>query len=177
MYLALLLAEREDRANQQEALRIGQDILRSIGEQSYYSGLALCAISSVHSAAGNLVEAEKAATDALAILRHTQSSAPLGFVALGRALLAGRRADEAVRLASEGVALVETLGGTGGSEIPLRLVLWEALTMQGSQEQAAQAQAELDRQIQLRVQQIPDPVRRASFLERVQRRSGRGLLF
>ena len=176
--LAFLRAERRhEEAAQQEAEQLAKGILSATGEGSYYRGAAYCVLAAVHCAAGSLVQAEAFAHQAIAILRATQSSAPLAFIALGRVLIAAGRADDAVRFASEGVALVDSLGGSGGSEVPLRLVHLQALKLQGNAEQVKHAQAVLDHQLQIRAAQIPNPERRDSFLVRHLASSGALPLF
>jgi tetratricopeptide (TPR) repeat protein len=166
MFLAMLLAEREDVAARLEAERLASSVLHSIGEHSYYAAFALVAQAGCAFAAGDVAKAEDQANRALTILRPLRSSAPLGFLSLGRVLLFSGRAPEAVTLLEEGIALIDSQNGTGGSELPLRLLWVAALQAIGDSERAAKAQAELQRQIVLREADLATPEPRASFLAR-----------
>lgn len=170
MYLALLLAERgEDAA---EARQLCHAIFQTVGEDSYYGGVTHCALAAVHSAAGAWEQARASADKALRVLRPTRSSAPLGYLAVARARLLSGSPAAAAQAAAEGVAAVEAIGGSGGSEVPLRLALVHALRASGTPAQAEAAQRELDHQIELRAAQIPPPELRASFLARIRGDSG-----
>ena len=171
MYLTLLLAESRDEAAQNEAMQLARDILGTLGEESYYSGIVHCALAALHSAAGRLDEAEAVARKAVKTLGPTRSSAPLAFIALTQVLLRAGRPAEAAQVAGEGVRLAESLGGSGGSEVPLRRALVQSLRACGAA-QAESAQVELALQITSQAAQIPDPALRASFLARVEATSG-----
>jgi tetratricopeptide (TPR) repeat protein len=166
MFLAMLLAERDDAASRLEAEKLASNVLHSIGEQSYYAAFALVALAGCALAVGDVAKAEDYANRALTILRPLRSSAPLGFLSLGRVLVFSGRAPEAVTLLEEGIALIDSQNGTGGSELPLRLLWVAALQAVGDTGRATQAQAELQRQIALREADLSIPEPRASFLAR-----------
>ena len=167
MYLALTLAERREHAASAEAEQLANTILRTIGEGSYYSGVAYCTLAAVRSTEGDLVQAEKHGRRAIEILRATQSSAPLAYIALGRVLLQSGRAAEAAEVAGDGLQLAAAIGGSGGSEIPLRMVQVEALRLLGDTARLATAQAEFEAQLALRASEIEDSELRASYLARI----------
>jgi len=171
MYLANVLSERSDAAGREEARQIAHSILKAIGEASYYSGLAYCALAAVNRADGNLAQAEADARKALGILRYVASHAPLAFIALSQVLLAAGRIDEAVQTATEGMGVVKALGGTGGSEVPLRMTYIAALRAQNNLEAVEREEQELRRQIELRIQDFADPSLRDSYLARIERHS------
>ena len=98
-------------------------------------------------------------------------------IALGRLLLASGRSAEAARIAAEGVEVIAPLRGINASEIPLRLLLVEALRAAGEAERAATEQQQLSQLIALRAQEIPDPALRDQYLARVELRSGAAPLF
>jgi len=177
MYLALLLAERPDPAARSEAKQLAQSTLKAIGESSYYSGIAYCALAAVYRAEGNLTQAEEVAQKAVATLRGIASNAPLAFIALGRLLLSSGRNAEAARVAAEGVEAMGPLRGVNASEVPLRMLLVESLRAAGDAERAAKEQEQLSQLIALRAQEIPDPVLRDKYLARVEMRSGAAPLF
>ena len=166
MFLSMLLAEREDAVSRLEAEKLANSVLHSIGEQSYYAAFALVALAGCAFAVGDVVKAEDLANRALTILRPLRSSAPLGFLSLGRVLLFSGRVSEAVTLLEEGIALIDSQNGTGGSEIPLRLLWVTALQAAGDTARATQAAADLLRQIALREADLSIPEPRASFLAR-----------
>ncbi len=176
MYLALLLAERREPEAQTEAQQLTQAIFKTIGEQSYYSGIAHCALAAIHGAAGDHEAAVASGHKALAALLPTRSSAPLGYVALARALLLSGQPAKACKLAEEGIKLAESIGGSGGSEVPLRLVQVQSLQANGALPQAGAAarppadavaaKAELEHQIALRAADITDSELRLGYLSR-----------
>lgn len=169
MYLALVLCERQEEAAWKEAQRLAEGILNTIGDSSYYSGFANCALAAVHCANQDWAQAEDRARKALEILRPTQSSAPLGFIALGRVYLLSGRPEEAVRILGECVELMSSLGGGGGSEVPTRMALVAALHAAQRPEEAAQAEAELNRTISLCLQEISDSGARDSYRTRLEK--------
>lgn len=177
MYLALLLAERSDPAARAEAKQLALSTLSSIGESSYYSGIAYCALAAVYRAEGALAQAEEVAVKALATLRGIASNAPLAFIALGRLLLSAGRSAEAASLAAEGLAQIAPLPNVNAAEIPLRVLLVAALRATGEQARSAQEQGHLDQVIALRAQEIPDLALRNQYLARVQMRTGVAPLF
>jgi tetratricopeptide (TPR) repeat protein len=172
MYLCNLLCERPDSAGRDEAKRIAHEILAAIGGNSYYSGLAYCALSAAHRMDQDLGPAEEFANKALAVLRYIPSNAPLAYTALARAYLAGGRSEEAVRVAHEGMEMVKAIGGTGGSELPLRLAFIDALRAHGEQDRLQREQQELDRHVAERAKEIPDPAMRDKYLARASMRGG-----
>jgi tetratricopeptide (TPR) repeat protein len=103
MYLALVLAERGDAEARAEARQLAQSILRTIGERSYYSGIAYCVLAAVERVEDPAL-AEQHAIRAVEILSATTSSAPLGYIALANVLLSAGRADAAAKEAERGCA-------------------------------------------------------------------------
>ena len=177
MLNALLLAERTDPAAQQEAERLAFSVLNSIGSHSYYAAFAQCALAGHYYAAGDRVKAETEARLALAILKPLRSSAPVAYLSLGRVLLLNGQVAEAIAVIAEGIELIDSLHGTGGSEIPLRLLWVDALRTLGDETRAAEALAELNRQLQPLLSDIADPAQRTTFLQRHSLENARRMLF
>lgn len=177
MFYALSLAERTDPSSLREARRLAQGIVDRIGAQSYYSGFAACILSACDVAEGKMTEAEAASRRALAILKPLRSSAPIAYLSLGRTLLIAGRTAEAVEILAEGIALVDSLRGSGGSELPLRLLFCDALRSGGEMHRLRAAQRILTEQIAMRVVDIPSHELRDSYLERHSEANARKLLF
>lgn len=177
MFLALVLAEREDATAQQESERLAQSVIHSIGEQSYYAAFAFAAHSGCLLARRDIPQAEERARRALAILKPLRSSAPLGYLALGRVLLVSGRVQEAIEVLEEGIALIDSLHGTGGSELPIRLLLWDALETIGNKQRAAQAEAEYTKQLEQRALDISTLDLQVAFRERYARKNARRILY
>ena len=177
MLYALLLAERNDPAAQQEAERLAFSVLNSIGNHSYYAAFAQCALAAHFYELGDRVKAETEARLALGILKPLRSSAPVAYLSVGRVLLQNGQVAEAVAVIAEGIELIDSLHGTGGSEIPLRLLWVDALRTLGDETRAAPALAELNRQLQQRLSDIADPAQRTTFLQRHSLENARRMLF
>ncbi|MFO0572466.1 MAG: hypothetical protein U1A78_00565 [Polyangia bacterium] len=176
MYLALILAERGDAEALAEARQLALAILRTIGERSYYSGVAYCALAAVERA-GNQALAEQHATRAIEILSATMSSAPLGYIALANVHFAAGHIDAAARAAERGLKLCASIGGGGSAEVPLRVLHVAALRQLTDREALAAAETELEGQLARRAADIEDAELRASYLARLQDHARSPLLF
>lgn len=177
MYLALLLAESKNPAVLAEAKLLAQSILKTIGETSYYSGVAFCTLAAVYHAEGNEAAAADIAARAIETLRRIPANAPLAFIARSRLLLASGQFAEAAKIAEEGVAVVEAQQEASGSEVPLRQLFVRALRAAGQHERAAREEQELRRQLGLRLKEIADPAFRDGYLARIEMRNGIEPLF
>ncbi len=171
MYLALLLSERKDPAALAEAKQLTHSILKTIGETSYYSGVAFCALAGIYHTEGNQAAADEVTLKALATLRRITANAPLAFIARTRLLLTQGNFAEAVQVAAEGVAVVDAQAEASGSEVPLRGLYVQALRAAGEHDRADREEATLQRQIALRAQEIADPELRDGYLARIEMRN------
>src|SRR5262249_35600009 len=107
-------------------------------------------------------------------------SAPLfalsATATLARALIAEGRVADAVRVAHEGLAVIEEFGGAGYREVDMRLAACEVLFAAGDRERARAELCEALDQIRIRTEDIEDPGWRRSYLTRnVENRRARAL--
>jgi eukaryotic-like serine/threonine-protein kinase len=118
-------------------------------------------------ASGDAQGAEMEARVALDILSIMPVLQPAHLPTLIYALLRQGRLVEAQEVAKNGVALVDSLGGTGSTEVALRLAAAEADHAAGDTASAESALRETLRQIQIRADNIPEPQARERFLTEV----------
>ncbi len=124
----------------------------------------------IHVAAGDVVRAEAAARAALDVaidapvlpLNQAESLAILARVLLAQGLPA-----RALGLATEGLVLLEQLGGIDDGDALIRLTHAEALAAAGEDDAARAAIAHAQARLEERAARIADPAWRAGFLERV----------
>jgi eukaryotic-like serine/threonine-protein kinase len=106
----------------------------------------------------------RASQDALSNMPVLQ---PAHLPTLIYALLRQGRLVEAQEVARKGVQLIDSLGGTGSTEVALRLAAAEADHAAGDTASATSALRETLRQIQIRADHIPDALARERFLTQV----------
>jgi tetratricopeptide (TPR) repeat protein len=172
---ALVLAERDHPQAHRDAESMAQRVLASASNLTIYAGLAHAVMSSLHLRTHRHAQAEESARKSLDALRPQKSSAAIGFIALSRALDAAGKTEAALTVVREGIALLDSLDGPSGSELPLRFLLVDLLQQQGDPLAARAAQQVLERHIQLRLANISQPAVRTAFLQR--HRPLRKLLF
>ncbi len=130
-------------------------------------GAALEYLALIHLAAGDVVEAERAAREAVRVA-SVAPALPLNqaesWAILARALLAQALAEEALDVADRGLALLERLGGIDDGESIIRLTHAEALAAAGRQREAHEALARARQRVLERAARIGDPELRAGFL-------------
>ena len=168
MYLALVLAECRDATLHAEAKQLAQQILAAIGEASYYSGIAHCALAAVYKVEGNLRQAADDANKAMETLRRIPSNAPLAFIAQSQVLLATGRPAEAARVAAEGLEQISSFHVLNSSDVSLRRLLVDALRQADEQERCLVEQTALEQLIAQRVDEIVEPELRSCYLARLQ---------
>jgi eukaryotic-like serine/threonine-protein kinase len=166
IYLALLLMERGDPASLDEVHELATAVTTTI-PNTYYAGLAHCALAEEQVARGALEAAEVEARSALRTLQVAAPLRPLADAVLGRVLMAQGRADEARAQTDDGLVLVGRLGGTGRKEMKLRLRAAEARLATGDEEATREALIEARAALEARAATIPDPALRARYIEEV----------
>lgn len=164
MFLALVLALRPDESACTEALAIGEALRSGVGEQTLYGGIVNCALAAAYLRRNDLTAADRCARGAMQALAPLRTSAPLGQVILIRVLLAQRQSSEALHVAQEGRALLQSLNGAGSGEVPLLLAIADAHAAAGELATAAAVRSEAQAQIELRAARIPDAAAREKYL-------------
>jgi tetratricopeptide (TPR) repeat protein len=133
-------------------------------------GAALEYLALIQLAAGDAAGAEAAARQAVDVA-SLAPALPLNqaesWAILGRALLAGGRAADALEMANHAIAALERLGGIDDGEAIIRLTHAEALAAVGDASAARVALRCARARLLERAERIRDDGIRASFLERV----------
>jgi hypothetical protein len=164
---AVSLARWEESAYRAEARRCAEAVLRVNPLVNFWVGLIHVALAFVELADGALGMAERAALRALEVFVQMPVGRPLGCMALGRVYLRQGRAREACKVADEGLAQLEALGGRGWMDVSLHLTAAEARRAIGDEVAARQALAEACAKIEQRASRIADPASRERYLTRV----------
>src|SRR5262249_36276437 len=128
--------------------------------ESIYAGVASCAEAALLQRSGDLLGAEAAAVVAVANFAQTPALLPLIGARRISIALADGRIDDAVALATIALRLIQSLGGTGGTELSLRVAAVAAFRAAGDEAAANAAAAEAARQLELRQGTLPDPAAR-----------------
>ena len=113
---------------------------------------------------GDPAKAEADARVALAALVILLPYRFAAYTTLVRALLSLGRLDAARATAEEALSLLLRLGGTGFTEVELRLCASEAFFAAGDRERAQAELAQTLRQVRLRADKIYDPAWKQSYL-------------
>ncbi|HZF49685.1 MAG TPA: protein kinase [Polyangiaceae bacterium] len=129
-----------------------------------YVGIARWILASVRLQRGQAPEAEAEARRAIDLLTHFQPYMPMAQSVLIRALGRQGRLEEAADVARKGLDLLASLGGTGFSEVPLRVAAAEALDAAGEPDEGRRALRSALDQIGLRADKIPDPAERERYI-------------
>ena len=133
-------------------------------------GAALEYLALIQLAAGDAAGAEAAARQAVDVA-SLAPALPLNlaesWAILGRALLAGGRAFDALEVANHAIAALERLGGIDDGEAIIRLTHAEALAAVGDDAAARSALARAKARLLERADRIRDGRLRASFLDHV----------
>jgi eukaryotic-like serine/threonine-protein kinase len=166
IYLALLLMEQRDPAAWDQVHELATVVAKDV-PNTYYAGMAHCALAEELCARGQLDAAEGEAQKALATLKVAPPLQPLAYAGLGRVLIEQGRAEDARRLTDEGMALVASLGGAGRKEMKLRLRAVEARHAAGDVLGTRSALLDARRALDARAETIPDPAVRERFLTQV----------
>jgi len=150
----------------EEARAAGERAVAIAGEQSdtrikgceeiYLSGIALLS--------DRPLDAETNARSALTTLANVPPLRPAAMAALGRALLAQGRRDEALASATEAHSLLESAGWVEDGEALIRLVYAECLLAAGSKAAAAHVLDKAVHRLDDRAAAIEKPEWRAAFL-------------
>jgi serine/threonine protein kinase/tetratricopeptide (TPR) repeat protein len=111
------------------------------------------------------LDAETSARCALTTLANVPPFRPAAMAALGRALLAQGRRDEALASASEAHALLESAGWVEDGEASIRLVYAECLLAAGNKSAAAHVLDKAVHRLEDRAAAIEKPEWRAAFLK------------
>ena len=159
------------------AYRGSLDEARAVGEQALavtiaqndrrFQGFAEAYLSVTEYLAGDSARAEHFARAAMATWEAVRSARPFAVALLARALLAQGRLAEALPLARDAFAQLESLVIVDDGEATIRLALAECLIAAGDQPVAQQAVATTARWLQSRAATIDDPAMRESFLTRI----------
>ncbi len=164
MFLSLLLAKHAPDDRLDEVLPLADAVIALVSKGSVYGGKALCARALVALRRGDLATAEADARVAMTSLSVMPTMAPLAYGILLQVLLRQGRIAEARELADKGVALLTTLGGTGGTELGLRLAVLAVMKAAGDADGTARALQAAQQQVDIRAADIKDPATRARFL-------------
>ena len=97
----------------------------------------------------------------------TPGMSPPGFVAQIEVLLRQERRTEARAVAEEGLEVIRSLGGTGSTELRLRLAAAEARHADGDLDGAREAIGDAVKELHARAEKIPDSEARAHFVGQV----------
>jgi hypothetical protein len=116
---------------------------------------------------GELVEAEKEARDALAVLKAVPPTYAVACAVLAGVLLQKRAPREALAVASEAIGLLESLGGLEEGEALVRLVHAEALNATGDAEGARLAIRAAKVRLEERAGRLREGPLKTSFLENI----------
>jgi hypothetical protein len=130
---------------------------------TYYSGW-------IHFLAGRLAEAEALTREAIAVCDGSSAVLPVKAEALGnlaQVLLRAGRVEEAVTTGEAAMAIVSSLGGTGGGEAGIRLAHAEALWAAGARSEARAAISSARQWLLASAERMADPEMRADFLANV----------
>jgi serine/threonine protein kinase/predicted negative regulator of RcsB-dependent stress response len=166
IYIALLLMERGGEAVLDEVHDLAAVVVKG-SPNTYYAGLAHCAVAQELATRGELERAEAEARTALATLKVAPPLKPLGYAVLGQVLIAQGRAAEARAVTDEGLSLVASLGGAGRKEMKLWRVAAQACLSAGDEEAGRRVLRDARAALDLRASTIPDPEVRRRFLSHV----------
>jgi tetratricopeptide (TPR) repeat protein len=162
----LIWAERQDPACLEEAAALARKLVE-LGAMEATIGAAWGALARIRMVQGSLEEAKEAAEKALSVLQHMLSYRPAVYRTLVYTLLRMGRAEEARRVAEEGLSLRSQMGEVGRTEVALRLAAAEARRATGDVELAARDLGEIIALLSRHAGEIPDPAVRARFLDNV----------
>jgi tetratricopeptide (TPR) repeat protein len=164
LHLALVLSERGDPTQLEEACLLGSQIISGSEPAAYYAGFAHLILAQRLASNESWQEAESAARQALQILRATPAYAPSAFAALLKILLLRGKIQDAHATCEEAARLLSALGSAGQAEIGLRLAI-AAVHHAVSDIPAFQISIqEAARQVHVRANLISDPAVREAFL-------------
>jgi hypothetical protein len=162
-YLATLLAEHGHDVQLPEACELAQAVIEQAGP-SVYGAFGQVSLALVKLRGGELVEAERLAREARAMLQGIglRSYFPHADAALIQVLL--RKADPAsAQVADDALKVVDALGPMGLMEMPLRLWAARAHAATDRREDAARGVAEALARLDHRAAKIDDAALRARF--------------
>ncbi|HEY6178169.1 MAG TPA: protein kinase [Kofleriaceae bacterium] len=162
-YLPQLQLEHDDPEKLEEIEAMAMAVHQT-ATNTYYDGLALTLLSQVAACRGELEHAMVLARDAVELLRFAPPLRPLAYKVLIDLLLRQGQGAEALRIADQAAALIDSIAGAGRHELGCRLAIVEAKRVADPSavpEALTIALAELNR----RAATIPDPVIRQRFLE------------
>lgn len=149
----------EGRSIQKQAIQAFQK-----QEQPRGMGLSQAYLAELELLAGNLEAAEREARAAIESLTEVPPLRAGALAVLSRALLARGQACEALAVAREAFALLESLGTIEEGETMVRLVHAEALSANGLDEEFETAIASAREHLLAKAERIGDPAGRARFL-------------
>ena len=142
------------------------ELFRSQGDLRLEGGSRMY-LSTISLHAGDFDEAESAAREAVGALEPVPPLKASALAALARALLAQDRTIDALVCATEGMALLEKLGGIEEYEALLRRIHAEALYASGRVTEAHHQMLSACNRLIERAAKITDPSLRSSFLTNV----------
>ncbi len=129
-------------------------------------GMAHGALARVLLVEGRIEEAREAAEKSLDIMQYLRCWRPSVERTLIEALVREGRSDAACHVAKESLRSIEAMGGSAGfCEVPLRLAIAEAHIAAQDTEAIPATLAAAVRAIERRASRIPDPARRARYLQ------------
>jgi len=140
--------------------------LRRLGDRRL-EGAARAYLASILLQGDDLAWAEASARDAVQVLEASPPKRAFALGVLSRVLAAAGRAAEAMRCATDAVALLEQLGGIEEGEATVLLAHVEALVAAGEKVAAHAAASSACTRLRERAAQITDGALAASFLARV----------
>lgn len=163
----ILLWQRDEPSNAEPMTKLAEKLLKLADNKAIYTGLAHIGKAHAefwrgHVEAG-IVEA-KTAVEQLAMIPVYRISA---FEILCRLLLLAKQQTEAETVAQQAQMLIQSLGGGGNFELPLRLRIVESLFAAGKEQEGREELREAIAELERRVQQAPDEQARATYLQNV----------
>jgi len=152
-----------------EARVFGQQAIAMTSAQHdrRFQGFAEAYLSVTEYLAGDYARSEHFARAALATWETVPTARPFAVALLARALLAQGRLAEALPLARDAFAQLESLVIVDDGEATIRLALAECLSATGDQSAAKEAVATTAQWLRTRAETIDDPALRESFLTRI----------
>ncbi len=164
LHLGLNLAEQTGEAAQAEARTIAAAYIDRPQIGPAMHGLCHHIIGQTRLNAGDLGGAESALRRALEVFAPLLPSRLLVAPLLVEVLLRRGRVAEARALAEDGLRAIESWGGLGHCEVPIRLAVVLTRRADGDQAGADSALADAVAEVRLRAAKIPDPALQRRFL-------------
>jgi eukaryotic-like serine/threonine-protein kinase len=164
--LTTILAYKGDLA---EARTVGKQALAVTCAQNdrRFQGYGEAYLSVTEHLSGDYVRAEHHALAAMTTWETVPPCRPYAIALLARALLAQGRLSEALPLARDAFAQLESLVVVDDGEATIRLALAECLVATGDQPAAHKAVSKTAQWLHTRAETIDDPAMRESFLTRI----------